>query len=94
MNLLHELRALAPNRRLTITEAHSIAERQALLLLRRQSIDGPAVPNSVIADLPFIAVAVRTPMGSSGATRWIKPRWVVLLNGLEPVARQRFSLGS
>jgi Zn-dependent peptidase ImmA (M78 family) len=31
-------------------------------------------------------------MASSGATRWIKPHWVVLLNGLEPPTRQRFSL--
>jgi Zn-dependent peptidase ImmA (M78 family) len=28
----------------------------------------------------------------SGGTKWIKPRWVVLLNAYEPAVRRRFSL--
>jgi hypothetical protein len=92
MNDLRRLRALLPNRRLTRTEAFGLAERQATLLLKLNGItDGP-VPSDVIARQPFLRVAVRSPMMSSGASRWIKPRWVVLLNGLEPAARQRFSL--
>jgi Zn-dependent peptidase ImmA (M78 family) len=29
---------------------------------------------------------------ASGGAKWIKPRWVILLNSYEPAARQRFSL--
>jgi Zn-dependent peptidase ImmA (M78 family) len=92
MSLLHELRQGLPGRPLTITEAYGLAERQALLLLKLSNITEAPVPSQVISGLPFVTVAVRVPMGSSGATRWIKPHWVVLLNGLEPQARQRFSL--
>lgn len=93
MNVLSQLRAVAPFRRLTISEALSVAERQATLLLKLQGIHGPPVPSSAISELSFLTVAVRSPMASLAATKWIKPRWVVLINGLEPVVRQRFSLG-
>lgn len=92
MNLLEQLRTIAPKRRLTMSEACIVAERQATLLLKLRGVDGPAVPANVISDLPFVHVAARVGMQSSGATKWIKPRWVVLLNALEPVARQKFSL--
>ena len=92
MNLLAQVRAIAPNRRLTMTEACIVAERQAGLVLKLLAVDGPAVPVSALADLPFLLVATRIGMQSSGATKWIKPRWIVLLNGLEPVTRQKFSL--
>ena len=92
MSILNELRQVRPQRPLTATEAYMLAERQALLLLKLSNVTKPAVPSQVISRLPFIKVAVRVPMHSSGATRWIKPHWVVLLNGLEPTVRQRFSL--
>lgn len=92
MKLLEELRAVVPSRRLTLNEGYVLAERQATILLRRQGACAAPVPATLISGLPFVTVAVRTPMQSSGATRWIKPRWVVLLNGAEPAVRQRFSL--
>jgi Zn-dependent peptidase ImmA (M78 family) len=92
MSLLYELRRLAPARPLTAIEAYSVAERQATLLLQLSNVTEAPVPSQVVSGLPFIKVAVRMPMASSGASKWIKPRWVVLLNGLEPPARQRFSL--
>ena len=92
MSLLNELRQVRPNRPLTTTEAYVLAERQALLLLKLSNVTKPPVPSQVISRLPFVKVAVRVPMCSSGATRWIKPHWVILLNGLEPSVRQRFSL--
>jgi Zn-dependent peptidase ImmA (M78 family) len=75
-----------------MTEACIIAERQATLLLKLRGVDGPAVPANTIANLSFVHVAARVGMQSSGATKWIKPRWVVLLNALEPETRQKFSL--
>lgn len=92
MNLLQELRQVLPARPLTATEAYVLAERQAMLLLKINTVTEAPVPSQIISELRFIKVAVRVPMGSSGATKWIKPHWVVLLNGLEPSVRQRFSL--
>jgi plasmid stabilization system protein ParE len=90
--VLAELRALIPNRRLTHTEALILAERQAQRFLRLQGVSEGPVPTEAITCLPFLTVAVRRPLPSSGATRWIKPHWVVLLNGNEAAVRQRFSL--
>jgi len=92
VNLLADLRSLSPQRRLTATEAYSVAERQATRLLSRSGITSGPVPTEVIAELPFVRVATRRLLPASGATRWVKPRWVILLNGLESPSRQRFSL--
>lgn len=92
MKLLADLRNMVPQRRLSPLEAYGIAERQAYRLLRRAGVTSGPVPNEVITDLPFVTVAVRSGMRSSGATHWFKPRWVILLNGLEAPTRQRFSL--
>lgn len=92
MTLLQEVREVLPDRRMTWTEAFVFAERQARLFLDRQHVRQAPVPTSVMSELPFVQVAIRTPMHSSGATRWMKPRWVVLINGAEPPLRQRFSM--
>jgi Zn-dependent peptidase ImmA (M78 family) len=92
MKLLADLRSLTPPRRLTQLEAYSIAERQAVRLLQRAGVTAPPVPSETICELPFVRVLTRRNLGSSGATKWIKPRWVVLLNGTEPAVRRRFSL--
>lgn len=92
MKLLADLRSLRPARPLTTREAYGVAERQATRLLSRMGVTSAPVPNEVITELPFVQVEARRLMTASGATKWIKPRWVILLNGYEPVVRQRFSL--
>jgi Zn-dependent peptidase ImmA (M78 family) len=92
MSLLYDLRRIAPARELTVVEAYNVTERQAARLLELLNITQAPVPTDALVRLPFLKVAVRAPMASSGASKWIKPRWVVLLNGLEPATRQRFSL--
>ena len=92
MKLLADLRSLSPQRRLTTLEAYGIAERQATRLLQRSGITTCPVPTEVITELPFVRVATRRLLPASGATRWVKPRWVILLNDLESPSRQRFSL--
>jgi hypothetical protein len=93
MTLLAELRSIVPDRRLTYFESRFLAERQATLLLKRAGIADPAVPHSVVTNLPFLTVGARPLAKSSGGTKWVKPRWVIVLNSLEPRTRQRFSLG-
>lgn len=92
MSLLSELRDLAPPRALTRSEAYGIAERQATRLLRHAGVTNGPVPTEVISALPFVKVGVRRLRSASGGTKWIKPRWVIILNAFEPVVRQRFSL--
>jgi Zn-dependent peptidase ImmA (M78 family) len=93
MTLLTELRSIVPSRRLTFLEARMLAERQATHLLQHAEITDPCVPSSVVTELPFLTVGTRPLLRSSGATQWVKPRWVMVLNSLEPHTRQRFSLG-
>jgi hypothetical protein len=103
VSLLTELRSVIPTRRLTYSESRILAERQATLLLKHFGVDSPAVPHSLITELPFLTVATRPLVKSSGGTRWsrthrartssVSPQWLVVLNSLEPHTRQRFSLG-
>jgi len=92
MNLLDELRDIVPDRRLSITESYVLAERQATALLERRGVDAAPVPTAVIADLPFVRVALNNAMEASGETKWQKPRWLISLHATEPAVRQRFSL--
>ena len=60
------LRALLPERAITWSEAHSIAERQAALLLDLLHICEPPVPQFVISSLPGIVVDWREDWPTSG----------------------------
>ena len=80
------LRDMVPIRPLDCIEAMRIAELQAKRLLELSDIATPPVPESVIADLPFIQVERFTSLPVSGAARWASQRWVILLNGSSPMA--------
>ncbi len=86
------LRDMVPIRPLDRIEAMRIAELQAKRLLELSNVTAPPVPDSVIADLPFIQVERFASLPVSGAARWASQRWVILLNSSEPYGRQRFSL--
>jgi hypothetical protein len=87
-----QLRALLPTRALTWAEAHSVAERQAALLLELLFITEPPVPQFVIASLPGIFVDWRRDWPTSGMAVRIQNHWRIVLNEDEPRQRQRFSL--
>lgn len=87
-----DLRDFVPIRPLTRAEAFRIAELQAVRFLRAVGVtDGP-VPERVITELPRVQVQRFSPLPVSGATQWSNGRWLILLNGSEPLVRQRFSL--
>jgi Zn-dependent peptidase ImmA (M78 family) len=90
--VLASLRALAPRRALAISEAVLVAERQAVALLGLAQLAAPPTPNALITELPRIRVRTDADLPASGGTQWVSGRWVILINGSEPVARQRFSL--
>jgi Zn-dependent peptidase ImmA (M78 family) len=93
-SILFKLRRFVPNRPLTRIEAFRLAELQAEKLLRMHDVHDAGTPDSIITGQPFIMVNLRRdmPVGASGSTTWIKPRWVILLNQTEPAQRRRFSL--
>lgn len=90
--VLSQLRALMPGRPVTRLEALHIAERQASKLVNLAGITVPPLPEGVVATLPRTRVERHSPLPVSGYTRWVGGRWQVVLNGAEPLVRQRFSL--
>ncbi len=91
-SVLAALRALVPPRRLTYGESLRIAELQANRLLELFDIDGPAVPNELITELPRVRVRMQSGLPVSGCTHWEAGRWIITLNADEPHVRRRFSL--
>ncbi len=85
------LRDMTPIRPLARIEAVQIAERQATRFLELSSVIRPPVDEALISSLPRFDVKRISPFPSSGAGRWVRGQWVVVLNGSEPRQRQRFS---
>lgn len=90
--VLTKLRDIVPLRPLRHSEALQIAEIQAQRLLALSRIAEPPVPERVIAQIPKIEITRLSPFPTSGASHWAAGRWLVGINGSEPMARQRFSL--
>lgn len=86
------LRRLLPDRALTWSEAHSIAERQAALLLDWFRVQEPPVPQFVISSLPGIVVDWRADWPASGTAVRARSHWRIVLRKSETRQRQRFSL--
>jgi hypothetical protein len=86
------LRSLLPNRAVSWSEEHSIAERQAALLLDLLHISEPPVPQFVISSLPGIVVDWRADWPTSGMAVQARSHWRIVLKQSEPRQRQRFSL--
>jgi IrrE N-terminal-like domain len=92
INVIGALRGLQPARTVTWSEAHSVAERQATLLLRLVHVDEPPVPQFVICNLPGILVDWCEDWPTSGMAVQTGRYWRIVLRSDEPRWRQRFSL--
>lgn len=90
--VLAVLRAKAPRRALRPSEAALIAEWQATELLELAGLTGPPTPANLISELPRVVVRTDVDLPVSGCTSWQAGRWLIVINGAEPVVRQRFSL--
>lgn len=86
------LRDLVPLKPLNRWELIALAQDQAERFLELEGIEGPAVPNRIVTDLPKVRVEHHSPMPVSGMTHWTGKEWLVILNSAEPLCRQRFSL--
>lgn len=92
VGVIAELRALSPRRPLTPAEAYSVAEQQAAHFHALLGNTEPPLREHAIANLPRVHVRRVRRLPVSGASEWSHGRWLVLLNGAEPIVRQRFSL--
>lgn len=90
--IISQLRDIVPIRPLTRAEHLRLAELQAQRFLKLVGVTRPSVPERVICELPRIEVNRLSPFPVSGATHWGSGQWLVVLNGSEPLVRQRFSL--
>jgi hypothetical protein len=91
-DLIARLRALQPDRAMSWAEAHSIAERQAALLLDLWSVDGPPVPQFVISSLPGLLVEWRADWPADATSFDTGSHWRVVVRSTDRRQRQRFSL--
>lgn len=91
-SVVDELRDMVPLRPLAPTEALRVAELQATRLLALSGVSEPAVPESIVTELPRIQVEKISQLPVSGLAHWAKGRWVLALNGTEPYVRNRFTI--
>lgn len=91
-DILARLRALQPDRALSWAEAHSVAERQAALLLDLWGVKEPPVPQFVISSLPGLLVEWRGDWPAEATTFHTGSRWHVIVRATDRRQRQRFSL--
>jgi predicted transcriptional regulator len=91
MMVIAECRHLCPYRPLAPWEARSIAERQAHRFHALLGITEPPFPKEAIEGLPRLEVRYIESPSLSGAIRWRRGTWRMLINGSESRARQAFS---
>lgn len=91
-SVLALLRALVPQRPLTLDESLRIAGLQANRLLEHFAIASDAVPEEIVSELPRLRVEREHDLPVSGAANWNGQYWIITLNADETPYRQRFSL--
>jgi predicted transcriptional regulator len=90
--VIASLRDFVPIRSLTREEALRIAELQARRFHELVGAMSPPFSERLITDLPRVQVERMSPIPVSGSTHWASNKWLIVLNGAESRARQRFSL--
>ena len=91
-DVIGRLRQLARYGTMSWAEVHSIAERQAALLLDMWRIDEPPVPQWIICNLPGVMVDWRKDWPVEGACFNTGTHWRIVVRSTDVAQRQRFSL--
>jgi Zn-dependent peptidase ImmA (M78 family) len=81
-----------PSRNLKWDEAHSIAERQATLLLDLAGVSEPYVPQFIICNLPGLVVDWRPDWPHWGTSIETHDHWQIVIRSSSSKQRQRYSL--
>lgn len=93
--VLEQVRDLMPRRPLSMTEAYSIAERQAYTLLDLLDIRGPHVTYDKLLKLPNIEIILEPDYlleHISGLSRFYKGQWLIMVDKNDIHGRRRFTL--
>lgn len=93
--VIEQVRDLMPRRALTLTEAYSVAERQAYTLLDLLDIRVPHVTYDQLLALPNIDVRLEPDYRMdhlSGISRFAKGRWLIIVDKNDVHGRRRFTL--
>lgn len=89
---LHELRALAPARRMSHTESLRLAAAQATRLRELLGVTTDWFPTELIAALPRIVVEAVDDLPVSGASFWGGGSWHIHVHADEPATHRRFTV--
>jgi hypothetical protein len=92
VDVVRQLQTLQPTRAMSWTESHSIAERQAALLLELLKVDEPPVPQFVITSLPGLMVDWQQDWPSDATSFHTGRYWQIVVRAGDCRQRQRFSL--
>ncbi len=91
-SVLGRLRLFIPARdTITFGEALAVAERQATALCRLLDPTEDGLDERHLVELPRLHIR-RQQLPISGLSHWDGQRWVIVLNGGDSLARQRFTL--
>jgi hypothetical protein len=94
-DIVAQLRQVSPLRPLTMGDAYTVAERQAIKALQLAGITSPHVSLDWILDLPRTEVQVEprhNMHGLSGSTSFSHGRYLIIINKNDAHARRRFTL--
>ncbi len=90
-SVLHTLRALVPDRRVSHLESLHIAEQQADLLRDMLHVRTDEFPVDMIERIPFISVKQVKELPVSGIAFWGDHTWKIHIRAEEPLTRRRFN---
>lgn len=91
-SILHELRALMPNRRISHIESLRITENQASLLRSQLEIRDDQFPIERLDLLPCIEISKVDDVPASGASFWGNGSWHIHIHAQETPTRHRFTV--
>lgn len=90
--VLHELRALAPSRRMSHLESLRLAAAQASQLRDALGVCTDRFPVELIGQLPRVTVELVADLPASGASFWGHGSWHIHVHADEPEAHRRFTV--
>lgn len=93
--VIEQVRDLMPRRPLSLTEAYSVAERQAYKLLELLTITAPHVTYDKLLQLPNLEIALEPSYlmpNFAGVSHFSKGHWVIFVDKNDILGRRRFTL--
>jgi predicted transcriptional regulator len=91
-SLLHDLRALTPDRQLSHLERLRLAELQATALRRMLGVTEDRFPIHLLRDIPRVCVRTVDDLPVSGLTFWGEHTWKIQIRSEESLTHRRFTV--